>query len=103
MSQRLSKRRSGQTLDLLDGDRFELEQMVEGESVSEVLDYVQFHETVWGDRMRRQHHTSRHNGWFSVLEANLFLCFYQEVLSGYTYLEEETPALLINLDASQSA
>jgi hypothetical protein len=31
-------------------------------------------------------------------EANLFPRFYQEGLKGYTYLEEETPALLKNLD-----
>jgi arginine decarboxylase len=82
----------------MDGDRYELEQVVEGESVAEVLDYVQFHETVLVDRMRRQLQDARQNGRLSAREANLFLRFYQEGLKGYTYLEEETPALLKGLD-----
>jgi arginine decarboxylase len=82
----------------MDGDHYELEQVVEGESVAEVLDYVQFHETVLIDRMRRQLHDARQQGRLSAREANLFLRFYQEGLKGYTYLEEETPALLKDLD-----
>ncbi len=82
----------------MDGDHYELEQVVEGESVAEVLDYVQFHETVLVDRMRRQLQDARHNGRLTAREANLFLRFYQEGLKGYTYLEEETPALLQGLD-----
>jgi arginine decarboxylase len=84
----------------MDGDHYELEQVVEGESVAEVLDYVQFHETVLIDRMRRQLQDARQNGRLSAREANLFLRFYQEGLKGYTYLEEETPALLKGLDGS---
>jgi arginine decarboxylase len=84
----------------MDGDHYEQEQVVEGESVAEVLDYVQFHETVLIDRMRRQLQDARQNGRLSAREANLFLRFYQEGLKGYTYLEEETPALLKGLDGS---
>ena len=76
---------------------------MEGELVSEVLDYVQFHETVLVDGMQRQLQAVRHCGRLSAHETNLFLRYYREGLTGYTYLEEETPALLINLDASQSA
>ena len=68
------------------------------EMVAEVLDYVQFHETVLVDRMRRQLQDARQQGRLSVREANIFLRFYQEGLKGYTYLEEETPALLKGLD-----
>ncbi len=82
----------------MDGDHYELEQVVEGETVAEVLDYVQFHETVLVDRMRRQLQDARQQGRLSVREANIFLRFYQEGLKGYTYLEEETPALLKGLD-----
>ena len=84
----------------MDGDRYELEQVVEGESVSEVLDYVQFHETVLVDRMRRQLQDARHSGRLSAREANLFLRFYQEGLKGYTYLEEETPVMLKDMGGS---
>ncbi len=78
----------------MDGDGYELEQVVEGESVAEVLDYVQFHETVLIDRMRRQVQAARSEGRLSAREANAFLRFYQQGLKGYTYLEEDAPQLL---------
>jgi arginine decarboxylase len=78
----------------MDGDHYELEQVVEGESVAEVLDYVQFHETVLVDRIRRQLQDARVAGRLSARDANQLLRFYQAGLKGYTYLEEETPALL---------
>jgi arginine decarboxylase len=79
-----------------DGNSYELEQVIEGETVADVLDYVQFHETVLIDRMRRQVQNARHSGRLSAREANAFLSFYREGLKGYTYLEEETPLLLEN-------
>jgi arginine decarboxylase len=78
----------------MDGDDYELEQVVEGESVAEVLDYVQFHETVLVDRMRRQVQAARNEGRLTAREANAFLRFYQQGLKGYTYLEEDAPQLL---------
>ena len=78
----------------MDGDGYELEQVVEGETVADVLNYVQFHETVLNDRMRRQIQEARNAGRLSAREATAFLRFYQQGLKGYTYLEEETPLLL---------
>jgi arginine decarboxylase len=75
----------------MDGDGYELEQVVEGETVAEVLDYVQFNETVLVDRMRRQIQQARQEGRLSAKEANAFLRFYQAGLKGYTYLEEDVP------------
>jgi len=75
----------------MDGDRYELEQMVEGESVADVLDYVQFNEKVLLDRMRRQLTQARAEKRLSASEANRFLRFYKEGLEGYTYLEENLP------------
>jgi arginine decarboxylase len=72
----------------MDGHKYELEQVIEGESVAEVLEYVQFHETVLIDRMRRQVQEARSKGRLTAREANSFLRFYQEGLKGYTYLEE---------------
>ncbi len=74
----------------VDGEHYELEQVVEGETVADVLDYVQFHETVLIDRMRRQLQDARSQGRISAREANFFLRFYQAGLKGYTYLEDET-------------
>lgn len=75
----------------MDGDSYELEQAVEGESVAEVLDYVQFHETVLIDRMKRQIQQARNEKRLTAKEANAFLRFYQQGLKGYTYLEEDVP------------
>ncbi|ATX81288.1 arginine decarboxylase [Mariprofundus ferrinatatus] len=75
----------------MDGDQYELEQIVEGESVAEVLDYVQFNEKVLIDRMRRQLTQARTEGRLSAAESSVFLRFYKEGLAGYTYLEEQLP------------
>ncbi len=82
----------------MDGDKYELEQVVKGESVADVLGYVQFHETVLIDRMRRQVQKARNEGRLTAREANAFLRFYQEGLKGYTYLEEDTPTMPFNPD-----
>ncbi len=82
----------------MDGDKYELEQVVKGESVADVLDYVQFHETVLIDRMRRQVQEARREGRLTAREANAFLRFYQKGLKGYTYLEEDTPTIPFNPD-----
>jgi len=75
----------------MDGDQYELEQVLEGESVADVLDYVQFHETVLIDRMRRQLSQAKSYGKISAKEATTFLHYYSDGLKGYTYLEEKTP------------
>lgn len=75
----------------MDGDQYELEQIVEGESVAGVLDYVQFNEKVLLDRMRRQLTQARSEGRLSASQANKFLRFYKDGLAGYTYLEEQMP------------
>ncbi|MDX8405254.1 MAG: arginine decarboxylase, partial [Mariprofundus sp.] len=75
----------------MDGDQYELEQIVEGESVAEVLDYVQFNEKVLLDRMRRQLTQARNEMRLTASEATRFLRFYKEGLNGYSYLEENLP------------
>jgi len=75
----------------MDGDHYELEQVVEGETVAEVLDYVQFHETVLLDRMRRQLAHARKDKRITAKESTAFLNYYREGLKGYTYLEENAP------------
>jgi len=75
----------------MDGDHYELEQVVEGESVAEVLDYVQFHEKVLTDRMRRQLAQAKAEGRITARESTAFLNYYREGLQGYTYLEEQAP------------
>ncbi len=76
----------------MDGDQYELEQVVEGESVADVLDYVQFHETVLTDRMRRQLSLAKSEGRITARESTAYLNYYREGLKGYTYLEEQAPS-----------
>lgn len=78
----------------MDGEGYEMEQVVEGESVAEVLDYVQFHEKVLVDRMRRQLTEAKSSGRITAKEFTAFLNYYREGLKGYTYLEEH-PAIEI--------
>jgi len=75
----------------MDGDHYELEQVVQGESVADVLDYVQFHETVLVDRMRRELAQAKGDGRITAKESTAFLNYYREGLKGYTYLEENAP------------
>ena len=75
----------------MDGDSYELEQVLEGETVSDVLDYVEFHETVLIDRMRRQIQQARNKQLLSLSEANAFLRLVQVGRKGDTYLEEDIP------------
>lgn len=77
----------------MDGDGYEFEQIVEGETVAEVLEYVQFNEKVLLDRMRRQLTQARTEQRITASEANQFLRFYSDGLNGYTYLEELTPGM----------
>lgn len=65
--------------------------------------YLQFKETVLVYRMWRRLQATHYTGQLSIREANLFLRFYHEGLTGNTYLEHKTPALLIYLVANQSA
>ena len=71
----------------MDGLTCEMEQIIEGESVSEVLDHVQFHEPFLIERMCLQIESARSDGRLSADEAGRFLAFYQQGLKGYTYLE----------------
>ena len=75
-------------VDLNDSGQVELNQVLKGETVSEVLDYVQFQ----GDDLMRRLQTSidqavKENR-ISIDEAKGFARFYEEGLKGYTYLEE---------------
>ncbi|MCB1868153.1 MAG: arginine decarboxylase, partial [Gammaproteobacteria bacterium] len=71
----------------MEGSTCKMEQIIEGESVSEVLDHVQFHESFLVDRMCLQVESARSDGKLNADEAKRFLQFYRQGLKGYTYLE----------------
>ena len=61
------------------------QQIIEGENVADVLDYVQFRADELAGRMAGFLIHSVHNGSISQDEADRFLAFYKEGLGGYTY------------------
>lgn len=69
-------------------DGYQIEHVVEGDTVSEVLSYVQYNREELINRLRKASESSIISGSMSKQEAKLLIQLYQEGLSGYTYLEE---------------
>ncbi len=65
-----------------------LEAVIRGDTVREVLDYVQFKSTVLAEEFRRDVETAVREGRIGYEEAGLLLRFYEDGLNGYTYLEQ---------------
>jgi arginine decarboxylase len=62
------------------------EQIIVGENVADVLDYVQFRADELAGRMAVMIINSVQNGAITQEEADQYLAFYKEGLAGYTYL-----------------
>jgi arginine decarboxylase len=69
-------------------DGYQIEHVVEGDTVAEVLSYVQYSRETLINSIRKASESSIINGTMSKQEARLLIQLYQEGLSGYTYLEE---------------
>lgn len=69
-------------------DGYQVEHVVEGDTVSEVLSYVQYNREELINRLRKASESSIVSGSMTRQEAKLLIQLYQEGLSGYTYLEE---------------
>ncbi len=65
-----------------------IDQYVPGDTVTEVLSYVQFHRGQLIEKVRQATEESISKGIISKQDAKLLLKHYEEGLSGYTYLEE---------------
>ena len=65
-----------------------LDTVVRGDTVHEVLDYVQFNATNLLDHFRRDVESAVREGKIGYEEAGRMVRFYEEGLSGYTYLED---------------
>jgi arginine decarboxylase len=65
-----------------------LEALIRGDTVREVLDYVQFKSTALAEQFRRDVETAVREGRVGYEEAGLLLRFYEDGLNGYTYLEQ---------------
>jgi arginine decarboxylase len=61
---------------------------IKGDTVTEVLNYVQFSAEKMVDRVRKDVERAVRANEISVAESKQFLKFYESGLDGYTYLEE---------------
>ena len=75
-------------VDLNSSGEVELNQILKGETVSEVLDYVQFKGRDLMDLLQISIEAAVREGRIDHTEAGRFVKFYEEGLNGYTYLEE---------------
>ncbi len=65
-----------------------LETVVKGDTVREVLDYVQFQAKTLLDQFRRDVESALREGRIGYEESGRLLRFYEDGLNGYTYLEQ---------------
>lgn len=68
---------------------YSVDHVVEGDTVTEVLSYVQYQRPELIEGIRRASEESILRGTISKVEARLLMRHYEEGLSGYTYLEEQ--------------
>jgi arginine decarboxylase len=62
--------------------------VIKGDTVSEVLHYVQYSSEILMNRIRKDVERAVRSGTLSIQESREFLGFYEHGLDGYTYLEE---------------
>ena len=75
-------------VEMLEDGEVALEAIVKGETVSEVLEYVEFARHDLIDRLQTAVESAVRNGNVDNSEAGRIVRFYEEALNGYTYLEE---------------
>ena len=74
-------------VDLSHSGEVQIEAMVKGDTVSEVLDYVEFRGKELIDRLQIAVEYAVREGRIDHQQAGRFVKFYEEALNGYTYLE----------------
>jgi len=77
----------------LSEDGYRIDHVVEGDSVAEVLGYVQYQKQDLVKRVRQANEEALRRGLLTLEESALLMRRFDEGLSGYTYLEEEEPVL----------
>jgi len=68
------------------GDDYSVDHVVKGDSISEVLSYVQYNKDDLSSRVRRAVETALREKRISMEESGRFMSRYDEALEGYTYL-----------------
>ncbi len=72
----------------LDGDDYRVEHVVQGDSVTEVLSYVQYSKENLVSRVRAAVETALREKRITMSESGRFMKRYEEALEGYTYLTD---------------
>lgn len=72
----------------INGNGYTVNDVVEGDTVGEVLSYVQYNLEKLTNQMRRAADASIVEGRMTKAEARTLIRYYQQGLAGYTYLEE---------------
>ncbi|MDC0980446.1 arginine decarboxylase, partial [Bdellovibrionales bacterium] len=75
----------------LNSEGYRVEHFVAGDSVREVLNYVQYSKEEMLERIRKKSESSIQKGTLSRSEARLLMRVYEQGLDGYTYLESSDP------------
>jgi arginine decarboxylase len=70
----------------IDGDDYSVEKVVKGDSVGEVLSYVQYNKENLVSRVRRSVEAALREKRITMAESGRFMKRYEEALEGYTYL-----------------
>jgi arginine decarboxylase len=68
-------------------DGYEIDHLVEGDTVTQVLEYVEYFKPALMERMRFAVENALKNKRISIQDGRKFLHFYEQGLDGYTYLE----------------
>jgi len=71
-----------------EGDGARVEHIVKGDTVTEVLRYVEYDAEMLMSKLRRDVEQAVHAGRMADQQAGRLLKFYEEALQGYTYLED---------------
>ncbi len=82
----------------VDQNGYRIDHVVEGDSVTEVLGYVQYQRQHLVSLMRQANEEALRRGLLTFEESALLMRRYDEGLSGYTYLEDEPPNAITNGD-----
>ena len=80
----------------VDQNGYRIDHVVEGDSVTEVLGYVQYQRAQLMQRMRQANEEALRRGLLTFEESALLMRRYDEGLSGYTYLEDEPATAITN-------
>ncbi len=72
-----------------DADGYEVSHVVKGDSIHEVLTYVEYEPSVMVERMRLQAERAKREGRITVDQVKLLMRHYEESLGSYTYLTDD--------------